>query len=259
MVDLDHIAVARLEFGFQHHAARGRQDGRAGRRGEIQPLVHGAAARHRIAAPAVGRAEVGVIGDGHGGRHAGLVGRTPRQGRIQQLQIVGLLGQPGLDVVKLAAQGLGRRRAGRRMVGEQVVHDLGGLGLDQRLRLRQGQLLGQLGIGIGHAGDLGHALAQAVDAHQLGLQGPHLGRQQVHVSAQEIGVAPRLARQRPAHGVYGRQDGSKVSLQRGAADGRRDQGEPQEQRKVPAAQGEMPVLPVAGVHNHDLQGLLPNS
>ena len=66
-------------------------------------------------------------------------------------------------------------------------------------RLRRGKLLGQLGIGIGHARHLGHALAQSVDADQLGLERSDLRRQQIHVAAQEIGIAPGVLGQRPAH------------------------------------------------------------
>ncbi|MNL24684.1 hypothetical protein D3C87_1461290 [compost metagenome] len=98
------------------------------------------------------------------------------------------------------------------MVGEQVVHDLRGFGLGQRFGLRHGQLLGQFRVGIGHAGHFGDALAQAIDADQLGLQRPHFRGQQIHVSAQEIGVAAGLVRQGPAHGMNRRQDGSDVSL-----------------------------------------------
>ncbi|MNT48354.1 hypothetical protein D3C72_1851310 [compost metagenome] len=98
------------------------------------------------------------------------------------------------------------------MIGEQVVHDVRGLGLHQRLGLSGRQLLGQFRIRVGHAGHLRHALAQAVDADQLGLQRAHLRCQQIHVPAQEIGVAARLFGQRPAHGMYGGQDGSNVAL-----------------------------------------------
>ncbi|MOA43721.1 hypothetical protein D3C78_1659000 [compost metagenome] len=114
-------------------------------------------------------------------------------------------------------------------------------------------MLGQFGVGIRHTRHLGHALAQPVDTDQLGLQRTHLGGQQVHVSPQEIGVTARLLRQRPTHGVYGRQDRSKVSLNGGAKDGRRHQRRPKQQRQPRTAQGEMPVPPVTGVHNHDFQ------
>src|SRR3546814_14177460 len=61
IADFDHLSVSRLVSRLDDNPAGGRLDGGALGRGQINPVVHGVAPGHRIAAPAKGRAEVGVL------------------------------------------------------------------------------------------------------------------------------------------------------------------------------------------------------
>ncbi|CAM4076839.1 hypothetical protein BOBR111200_24530 [Bordetella bronchialis] len=276
MVDVDAFAVAGLGTGGQDHAAGGGKDGRAAGRGEVQAVVARMPPCHRMAAPAVGRAQVGIIRDRHGRRQAGQVGPAPRQRHIKDLQgghaAAQFIGQ-NVDVPAQGLRGPGHIRGGGVGVrgagvecGVRVQSGVDGLAgaLDPSRVLRQSArrraaigLHGGKGAGLMRrdAGGDGKPAAQGVHARQPCLQRTHFVGQQGQRTVHRVLRMPGRAFLRRRAGLRRGQHAARrqPTVDQGAGQGREQQRAAHQHGEPVAFDGEMPRRSPARMHNDKLQ------
>jgi hypothetical protein len=168
VIDLDQVAVLGMALGGDHDAGGGGDDRGAGVGDEIDAFVKGLLAGEGIDAPA----EAGGVPlrlDRQGGRQLVLLHPLVHQFGLDQAKVVALRFELAGELVELALQVFRGQRTGRG---------------DQRAALAG--LVDRLGLRLLDAGELPQALAEGIEAHQLGLQLAQAHRHGVEVLAQEL-------------------------------------------------------------------------